>query len=259
MLQPPERLVLLGASNLTRGFAALVNLARVRADGPIEVFGALGHGRSYGIESRILGRGLPGILGCGLWRALDVRPPARTQAWITDVGNDVLYEVPVPTILDWVSECAARLRRLGSAVTLTDLPLFTIERLSPARFLFFRTLFVPACRLSLAEVIDRSMALNEGLLALARSESHALIRLKPEWYGLDPIHIRPRFWREAWSEILGGDSPGRDPSPSDSPSPAIGALRLYLARPERRSLMGMEQRCPQPAVRAEDGTSIWLY
>jgi hypothetical protein len=259
MVQPPERLVLLGASNLTRGFAALVKLARARAGGPIEVFGALGHGRSYGIDSSILVRGLPGILSSGLWEALAARPPAPMRAWITDVGNDVLYDVPVPTILEWVGACASRLRRLGSQVTLTDLPLFTIERLSRARFLFFRTLFVPACRLSLAQVIDRSMALNEGLLSLARAESHALIRLRPEWYGLDPIHIRRHFWRDAWSEILGGEPPGRDPSRADSSSRALSAPRLYLAQPERRTLMGIEQRSPQPAVRAEDGTSIWLY
>ena len=257
--QLPERLVVLGASNLTRGLATLVHHAGAEAVGPVEVFGALGHGRSYGIRSQILGRSLPGILDSGLWAELGSRPPAPTRAWITDVGNDVLYGVPVATILDWVGECASRLCRLGGEVTLTDLPLFTIERLGRARFLFFRTAFVPACRLSLTEVIDRSNALNEGLLLLARSRGHSLFRLKPEWYGLDPIHIRPRFWREAWGEILGVARRGEEPSRSRTPHSGLSALRLYLARPERRRLMGIEQRCAQPVLRTTDGTSIWLY
>ena len=40
---------------------------------PLEVFVALGHGRSYGRSTRMLGRQLPGILECGLWPELAAR------------------------------------------------------------------------------------------------------------------------------------------------------------------------------------------
>ena len=73
------RVVLLGASNLTRGISTVVGTAR-RLLGPMpHVFVAYGHGRSYGVRSRVLIRGLPGILNCGLWPAPSANPgcPSR--------------------------------------------------------------------------------------------------------------------------------------------------------------------------------------
>ncbi len=90
--------VLLGASNLTRGISTVVGMARGIVGEPSEFLIAMGHGRSYGQRSSVLGRSLPGITQCGLWEALrHARGP--TSALITDIGNDVIYGVPVETIL----------------------------------------------------------------------------------------------------------------------------------------------------------------
>ena len=88
MATAPRRVVALGASNLTRGFPILVSAARASAGPDVEVFAALGLGRSYGMESRVLARTLPGILDSGLWAALAGLPPLPTRAVVTDVGND---------------------------------------------------------------------------------------------------------------------------------------------------------------------------
>ena len=91
------RVVLLGASNLTRGISTAVETTRRAVGGPAEYFIAMGHGRSYGARSRVMGRGLPGITECGLWGALgDDHSP--TYALLTDVGNDVAYGASVDTI-----------------------------------------------------------------------------------------------------------------------------------------------------------------
>jgi hypothetical protein len=185
-------------------------------------------------------------------------PHVSTQAFVTDVGNDILYDVPVPTILGWVAECVERLRQHGAAVTIIDMPLFTIERLGPARFKFFRSVFVPSCRLSLSTVATRARELNEGLVSISRSEDLRLVRLKPEWYGIDPIHIRPKHWTAAWHEILAVDSPLSLPSGRLRQN-SIGSLRLYAAAPDRRWLCGVEQRSRQPVIRTGGGTSVWLY
>jgi hypothetical protein len=248
-----RRLVVLGASNLTRGFAAVVQAARAAWGEPLDVFGALGHGRSYGIDSRIFFRELPGILESGLWAQLDASPRVPSRALVTDVGNDILYHVPVETILGWMSECVRRLEVLGCEVILTDLPLFTLRELSPSRFLFFRSLFVPSCRLTQRQVEERAVEVSAGLVRLARDRGHTLVPLQPEWYGFDPIHIRPRYWTAAWRQILGA-VPTQPP-----PGPRLGRLRLYLARPQRRSLFGFRQHTPQPALRTAAQTAVWLY
>src|SRR5262245_25860690 len=102
MASEVTRIVALGASNLTRGLHTVVSTARAAWGPDVEVLGALGHGRSYGVESRLVIRTLPGILQSGLWSTLSSLPPATTRGLVTDVGNDILYEFPVPTVLGWV-------------------------------------------------------------------------------------------------------------------------------------------------------------
>ena len=106
------RVVALGASNLTRGLHTVVSTARAAWGPGVEVLGALGHGRSYGVDSRLVVRTLPGILQSGLWSALESLPPAATRGLVTDVGNDILYGFTAPTILEWVEESVDRLQRV---------------------------------------------------------------------------------------------------------------------------------------------------
>src|SRR5262245_2033911 len=82
-----HRIVLLGASNLTRGISTVIETAGSILGRPLEVLAAFGHGRSYGMSSSVLGRSLPGIVDCGIWQSLAARPPVSTSALITDIGN----------------------------------------------------------------------------------------------------------------------------------------------------------------------------
>src|SRR5438552_11262132 len=110
--EPVGRLAALGASNLTRGFQAVVSAARAAWGGEVEILAALGHGRSYGVRSRVAFRALPGILESGLWPELESRPRAVTRALVTDVGNDIPYGFLADQILAWVEEALDRLGRL---------------------------------------------------------------------------------------------------------------------------------------------------
>lgn len=257
------RIVALGASNLTRGFHTVVAAARAVAGPRAEVVAALGHGRSYGMASRLLVRTLPGILQSGLWRQLEVLPPAPTRALVTDVGNDVLYGMPADRIVAWVDEAVARLRRITGDIVLTDLPLSRARRLTRAEFLVFRSIVVPECRLSLAEVLETAERVNAGLEAIAAARGISFFRLKPEWYGVDPIHIRPSLWCSAWQQILQGSDPGAPAGEAarsaETLESRVEAWRLYLLRPERQWLFGREQFTPQHGVPLSPGGRVWLY
>jgi hypothetical protein len=251
----PSRVIALGASNLTRGFGTVLGAARALLGEPLEVFAALGHGRSYGMRSTFCGRSLPGILGSGLFSAVEDAPAVKTRALIMDIGNDILYGAPVPQILSWVDRSAERLLNLTDEVVVTDLPIASIEGLSRVHFMLLRSVIVPSCRLSLEVVQERSRELNAGIVALAHSRGLRLVHLREEWYRGDPIHIRPRFWGAAFQEIFLGARL--------EPAPRIGggvrALELYLAPPERRWLLGIEQRHAQPAIRTRTGTTVSFY
>lgn len=257
----PHRVVALGASNLTRGFRTVVAAAREAWGPDVEVLAALGHGRSYGGESRVLGRVLPGILQSGLWSELARRPAAPTHAVLTDVGNDVAYGHGAERTLAWVEECLDRLAPCAREVTVTDLPMASLRRLSPLRYLAFRTVLVPSCRLPLARVLDEAQRVSDGLVALAARRSLRLVRLRPEWYGFDPIHVRRRQWRAAWREILLGEEAVRA-SAAESVTRAAAlaeTVRLYAMAPERSRVLGRERRVEQSGRALPSGGRVWLY
>ena len=118
---PRRRIVLLGASNLVRSLSIVVETARLIWQEPVEIMAAIGHGRSYGQNSQVLGRKISGIFSCALWQDLQNRPPLPTAALVTDVGNDLLYEVPIARLMEWVEGCLDQLAAAGAT---------TIERLA---------------------------------------------------------------------------------------------------------------------------------
>ena len=248
------RIVALGASNLTRGFQTVVSTARSVWGPEVEILAALGHGRSYGAPSQFLFRTLPGILKSGIWAELEQRAPMMTRALVTDIGNDILYGFSVERTLGWTEEVLRRLARVTQDIVLTGLPLASVYRLSQLKFLAFRSMLVPSCRLTLSQIIDRAEGVHEGLVKLSSVYGAKFFELDPAWYGFDPIHVRPSCWRTAWQEILGEQVLG----PHEARS-VVEAVRLYLMPPERRSFFGIEQVTPQSGAALRSGGQVWLY
>jgi hypothetical protein len=247
------RLVALGASNLACGFRTVLSAARAAWGPEVQVLAALGYGRSYGAPSRVLIRKLPGILESGLFPARDALPGLPTRPLVADVDNDILYGVSAEQILAWIDETLGRLQRVTRDIILTDLPLAAIRRLSPARFLLFRSILFPSCRLSLGHVLEVAGRVNAGLVELATARGVRWFRLDPAWYGLDPIHIRPASWRSAWPAILEARVP------VNGSGSWLEGLTLCRMRPERRWLLGVPQFTPQSGVALPMGGRVWLY
>jgi hypothetical protein len=173
---------------------------------------------------------------------------------VTDVGNDILYGYPADQILEWIDQVLFRLQRTTSDILLTGLPLASMQRLSPAKFLIFRSILFPRCRQSLKEVLAMAEQIDNGLARLASVRGLKYFELHPSWYGFDPIHIRPSLWKTAWQEML-QVRPGKNKGSGS----AIEGLKLYLRAPERRRLFGIEQFTPQPGAMLPKGGRIWLY
>jgi hypothetical protein len=168
-------------------------------------------------------------------------PELPTRALVADVGNDILYGSSAERIIEWVEEALSRLQRMTPDIILTDLPLASIRRLSQARFLVYRSILFPSCRLSLDRVLEIAECVNASLAELSTARGIRLFRLNPAWYGLDPIHIRPSLWRSAWQEILDARSA------ANGGGSLLEGLTLSLMPPERRWIFGVEQFTPHNA------------
>lgn len=254
------RVILLGASNVTLSFPRLWHgLRRAFAD-PLEMFAAHGHGRSFGMWSRVGPRELPGILDCRLWDDLAAQPPSAEppRALVTDIGNDLLYGVEPDQIAEWVATCLERLSAMSARIVLTQLPLASALSVGRARFQLFRSLLFPSSNLPFDDLRPQVARLNQRLVDLGNKHDIPTLELRGHWYGLDPIHIRRRHRSPAWQELLASwfdDSTNvhfRAAGPAES-------LRQWRQRPFERRWFGREQLAAQPSLRDSDGSTLWLY
>jgi hypothetical protein len=188
-----DRLVLLGASNLTRAFSKLVDVARATFHPPLEIFCAKGFGRSYGQSSRFLTKNFSGILQFPLWDELRVAEPRTTFAILADVGNDLAYEAPVETIVNWVEETLDRLSEHEAKCVINNVPIESLRRVGRLRYGLVKSVLFPSCRLDRSEMQRRAEQLWERLQALAETRKTPIFTGENDWYGVDPIHPRRRF------------------------------------------------------------------
>jgi hypothetical protein len=254
------RVILLGASNLTRLLPTmLAMLPRVLSTPACDVLAAIGRGRSYGITSRFLGRSLGGIVECGLWDAIDARERGRpTFALITDIGNDIMYAQPLGAIADWVEACAERLQRVGSRIVITPPPMPSIERITPRQFRIVKGILFPRHDISFSEAVTRARLLTDLVRDIATRRRLHLVEHAREWYGFDPIHVRPRQFEAACAAMLAPWSDECDVRPSPGVA-ARAAAALALARPLRWWRFGRVFLTPQPAIRLPGGAMVSLF
>ncbi|MDA1051912.1 MAG: hypothetical protein O3C40_15710 [Planctomycetota bacterium] len=254
---PNRRVVLLGASNIVRSLSIVFDSARNTWGSPLDIVAATGHGRSYGMSSRVLGRTLPGILQSGLWNALATRPPVPTAALLTDIGNDILYGASAEQITRWVERCLIQLKPIAQQITITQLPLASLEELGAIRFLAMRTILFPQSRLTLNSALSTARALNANLIDLAQQYNLNVVEPALHWYGIDPIHIKRGQQPHAWQQILQSWTPDQETAAARHSSLRWASLRRI--RPQTRHLFGHQQQQEQPARQLSDGSFVSLY
>ncbi len=270
-MNPVNRLVLLGASNLTLSLRLIIQLMQQYYGGPSEVLVAAGHGRSYGLSSQVLIRQLPGIVQSGLWRQLHSAEPGVipvTYAFLTDVGNDIPYGAAPEEILSWVSWCVAQLQRRRAHIVMTNLPIASIESLSEGRFNLLRNILFPSCRLSRTEVIARARVVHQGLIHLAERRQLTVCEVEPDWAGFDGIHIaywkRCAFYRQIlklFEQTGQGDGQSEGRVHRDTVTEHTGSFLPWQRRPRFAvcRMLGTVKRVPQPSGFFKDQTAVSLY
>lgn len=251
-------MVLLGASNLSRSFDVAINMAREQLAGPLSFHVAKGHGRSYGLESSFFGKKISGIFSCGIWQSLEGKIDVPTTACLTDIGNDLAYEVPPETVIKWVATCVERLQKLDATIVLGDLPMEVLRAVGPRRYRLFRAAFFPRCRLPLRELIARAEQLSAGLHELGEAQNIPVFIGEKSWYRLDPIHPKRRYFGDWWRGFLsscGWNVPAAPPARWPLPTRVF----LKTLQPEHYSIFGRQRHARQPQGLLNDGTRVALY
>ncbi|WP_144995906.1 SGNH/GDSL hydrolase family protein [Polystyrenella longa] len=261
-----EQVIVLGASNVAISLSRLVHSIRksIPAERPLNLLIAGGHGRSYGMTSRVLARSLPGIRNCGIWDALETirqqeprNSSLRPKALLTDVGNDLIYGVAVERLVGWVETCLERLQKYQADIVMTGIPLQSLARLSPLRYTMTQKMFFPTNSSEHGKMVGQATELNEQLELLAE-KYHAAFEPQPgDWFGFDPIHFRgrqrPFIWQKLcqhWSEF--------DAERTDWKSNPFQTAQSWRWKPAQRGLFGKSQTTHQPCFEDQQ-MKLYLY
>ncbi len=244
-----REIVLIGASNAARGLGYAIAELRARSPSPPRILAALGRGRSFGLSSSVLGRRLPSVLECGLWNAIS----APTHALICDVGNDLAYGVEPERVVGWVRETALRLS--SAKLAIVALPVARLRTTPNWRLRLVARAIFPTRSFDFESLLDSVERVDRELAELARELGATRVDVDPRWYGLDPIHFASWKSREVWNRLCApfGDRV-REPN-----SNFISRASCELLVPERRRLLGFEQRGAQPCRRFADGGELSLF
>lgn len=260
---PVGGVVVLGASNVSRGLARLVTAVEAAASDGVDLLVAAGHGRSYGASTRVGLRRLPSILRSGLWRALDrhgfvgdTDAAGPLCGLVTDIGNDLLYGIPVEQTAAWVWEAVRRLADRRARIAVTRLPLASVARVGPLRYRALKTFFVPGCPLPLPDLKEAAERLDRAVAGIAADFGATLIEQPGEWYGIDSLHVRRRRLDALFRRAVAAW--GIEPGPARPASLARWA-RVGSAAAEVRSLAGVVRFRRQPVLALPRGGTLSLY
>lgn len=262
--RPENRWVVLGASNVANLLPSLLRHTGRSTTERQTYLCACGHGRSYGLKSRFFWRRLPPILSSDLWDWWRQLPPAESErGLITDIGNDLIYGVRPQLVARWAIEAAQRLGERCQRVVVAGLPVVSLQSARRWQLDLLRRIVFPSTPLSLDDAVSRAMELDERLREWVDGQSGdrwVYVAPDPAWYGLDPIHVRRRFARDAWSRWLG---PLQLPSSPDVAGPTSMSTagrslsrsqlpawwRVRWASAAQRELLGRNRVTQQPALR----------
>ena len=241
---------------MSRGLSRLVAAVEARSPGA-DLFVAAGHGRGYGMNTRVAARRLPSILGSGLWRGLDRHGGDTSVALVTDVGNELLYGFSAEQIASWVCESVRRLADRGAKIAITRLPMAGIATVGSIRYRALRTFFVPGCRLSLAGLKEAATRLDADLQAIAGEYGAQVIEQPAHWYGFDTLHVRRRHLDDLWQ--MACEAWGFPSAQSLAKSSATDWLKIGTKAAEVRSLGGVMRFTKQPVLPLRSGGTLSLY
>lgn len=200
---PPVCLVLLGASNLARGWFALTRYMKACLHPrPVEVLIATGPGRAYRAQGGLLNVVYPPIQSSSIFEAAREKSEAGYQllALVTDMGNDIMYGVTVDSLIETMEQVFDRLRTLPARIHFTTLPVRFEQGVHPAWYYFLRTVLLPSSRVSFEEARQAITRFNGYLRESASAKGH-MIPDMDRFLGYDEIHYGWFQGRQAWTHV----------------------------------------------------------
>ena len=199
----PVLLILLGASNLSRGcFAFSRHMKACLHPRPVEVLIASGPGRGYCAVGGLLNANYPPIHSSDIFEVAQKKVESGYQvvALVTDIGNDIMYSVPAEGLIEAIHQIFTRLQSMNAEIFYTTLPVAFEKKVHPIWFYILRSLLLPFSRVSYDKATAGIIAVNQ-FLGKSDSQHCHLISDMDRFLGFDEIHYGWLRAHHAWSHV----------------------------------------------------------
>lgn len=201
--QPPFLFLLLGASNLARGYSMLTHHLS-KCLNKTEYLNALGPGRGFFARGGMFNFTYPPIQDCRVIESAEkkLNDSLRTVVLITDIGNDLMYGVSAETLIECLDRMIDRILEWDADIFLTSIHVNLKKDVSPTTFLILRFLFYPSSKVTYEETNLFVVKVNEYLKEKSgKNEKVHLITGMEVFAGSDRIHYSLLKTHAAWSKI----------------------------------------------------------
>lgn len=192
-------LVLLGASNLSRGcFAFAKHMRACLHPRPVEVLIASGPGRAYYASGGLLNASYPPIHTSDIFEVAHSKSELGYQvvALVTDIGNDIMYDVSAEQVIETIQQVFEKLQSINAEIFYTTLPVAFEKKDRPIQFRILRSLLFPRSTVTYDEATGGIIEVNRFLKECRYGH---LIPDMNRYLGFDEIHYGWLRAHSAWS------------------------------------------------------------
>jgi hypothetical protein len=201
--KPKIHFILLGASNLARARFGLNQYLENSFSNSISTSIASGPGRAYCVSGGIFGLNYPPlktskIINAGREESSNY---SQTIALISDIGNDIMYGVPIQKLIQDLEKSIRDLSDFCSHVFTVPIPCKKIENLSHWQINALKRFLFPTCQLSPGQIISSIQTVNQ-LLSEINTPKFTLLKTMDDCIGWDRAHYDLSKMHIAWNKII---------------------------------------------------------
>ena len=202
---PPIVFLLMGASNLARGYSMLTHhLSECLKKNKTEFLNALGPGRGFCARGGVFNITYSPIQDCQVIESAQKKSKEalHTVVLITDIGNDLMYGVLVDTLIESLDGLIGRALQWDAEIFLTSIHVNLKKDVSPTMFFILKSFFYPGSSITYEEADLFIIKVNGYLQEKARQNKRVyLISGMTSFIGMDKIHYSFLKTHSAWEKI----------------------------------------------------------
>jgi hypothetical protein len=195
--------VLLGASNLARGYSALSRKISQNIS-QVEFVNAMGPGRGYCARGGLLNFTYSPIGECRVMDSAEVyaKQGRRIAVLLTDIGNDIMYGVPDPSLVECLDSLIEKSLQWNAEVFVTSIHVDVSKDLGKTSFKLLQTIFYPKSPVTLEQADSAVKKVNHYLEEKAQQNERVhLVSGLSAFCGMDKIHYSLLKSHLAWSRV----------------------------------------------------------